>query len=118
MNLAGLLACSILDTFPFLYEKQWLGDFEDTFGAYSSGVCSGFSPDSLFTHLLKNRGDEHQNRQQRYGGFLNMQATFIEITEITTKRNYPYCCLGNVKCRMIHPQMPATIVPNNTPNFA
>ena len=54
MNLAGLLACSILDTFPFLYEKQWIGDFEDTPGAYSSGVCSGFSPDSLFTHRPKN----------------------------------------------------------------
>ena len=26
------------------------------FGAYSSGVCSGFSPDSLFTHRPENRG--------------------------------------------------------------
>ena len=69
MNLAGLLACSILDTFPFLYEKQWLGDFEDTPGAYSSGVCSGFSPDSLFTHHLKMRGDKHQILLQIYGGF-------------------------------------------------
>jgi hypothetical protein len=49
LKLAGLLACSILDAFPFrLGTVAW--SIEDTFGAYSSGVCSGFSPDSLFTH--------------------------------------------------------------------
>ena len=53
-----------------------LRDFEDTFGAYSSGVCSGFSPDSLFTHHLKNRGNEHQIQRQIYGVILNMQVLF------------------------------------------
>ena len=56
LKLAGLLACSILDAFPFRLGTVAFRDFEDTFGAYSSGVCSGFSPDSLFTHHPKNRG--------------------------------------------------------------
>ena len=66
LKLAGLLACSILDAFPFRKGTVAFRVIEDTFGAYSSGVCSGFSPDSLFTHHPKNRGDEHQNRRQIY----------------------------------------------------
>ena len=54
MKLAGLLACSILDAFPFRLGTVAFWSIEDTFGAYSSGVCSGFSPDSLFTHRLQN----------------------------------------------------------------
>ena len=76
MKLAGLLACSILDAFPFRLGTVALEIFEDTFGAYSSGVCSGFSPDSLFTHHLKNRGNEHQIQRQIYGVILNMQVLF------------------------------------------
>ena len=78
LKLAGLLACSILDAFPFPIGTVAFGVIEDTFGAYSSGVCSGFSPDSLFTHHLKKRGDEHQNRWQRYKLILNTQAKFTE----------------------------------------
>ena len=51
MKLAGLLACSIFDAFPSFWtvalEYQRYNQ-----GTYSSGVCSGFSPDSLFTHHL------------------------------------------------------------------
>ena len=53
--LAGLLACSILETFPFLIGTVALRVVEDTFRAHSSGVCSGFSPDSLFTHHSQER---------------------------------------------------------------
>ena len=75
MKLAGLLACSIFDAFPSK-KGQWLAEIKDIRGAYSSGVCSGFSPDSLFTHHLKMRGDKHQILLQIYGGFLKMQAKF------------------------------------------
>ena len=66
---------------------------EDTFGAYSSGVCSGFSPDSLFTHHLKKRGDKHQNQKQIYNNsgsppnfYLIKKATIVFYKQYIIKQ--------------------------------
>ena len=69
LKLAGLLACSILDAFPFLIGTVAFGVIEDTFGAYSSGVCSGFSPDSLFTHPIQ-KGSTSTNYRDKIRDFL------------------------------------------------
>ena len=93
LKLAGLLACSILDAFPFPIGTVAFGVIEDTFGAYSSGVCSGFSPDSLFTHHLKKRGDKHQNQKQIYNNsgsppnfYLIKKATIVFYKQYIIKQ--------------------------------
>ena len=51
---------------PVSRRKQWLNaDIEDAYGAYSSGVCPGLSPGSLFTRSRRIAGLGHQNLPQR-----------------------------------------------------
>ena len=52
------------------------------FGTYSSGVCSGFSPDSLFTHYLKNRGMSTKFGSKSTKLFWICKYYFNEIIEI------------------------------------
>ena len=77
--LAGLLACSILDAFPFPIGTVAFGVIEDTFEAYSSGVCSGFSPDSLFTHHPQDL------RRQAPKSRANLQTIFEYASKISAK---------------------------------
>jgi len=44
---AGLLTYSLPEAFPFRLAEQWQRFSESFERAYSSGNCSGFSPDSL-----------------------------------------------------------------------
>lgn len=54
MYLAGLLTCSVFDAFPSLYKLgQWLIDCQKSERTYSSGNCSGITPDSLFIFLFQ-----------------------------------------------------------------
>jgi hypothetical protein len=46
MFVAGLLTRSVFNAFPFFLE-QWQEDVKNIYRTYSSGNCSGFTPDSL-----------------------------------------------------------------------
>lgn len=51
-NLAGFLTCFTSNAFPFLINSGLKIGFEAINETYSSGHCSGFSPDSLFTQSM------------------------------------------------------------------
>ena len=75
-HVAGLLTCFLFGFLPIPNEEQWIKHVRKVLWNLQQWICSGFTPDSLFTTRHESDG-WHHNQWQRY--ILLLKLTFLQI---------------------------------------
>ena len=83
LKLAGLLACSILDAFPFPFLGTVALEISRTLSELTAAVSAQDFHLIPFSLIPPEWRDEHQIRWQIYGGFLNKQVLLTFFCDIS-----------------------------------